>query len=37
MRSTFRTALGALVAVFAIGAVAAAPAFASGKPFVETG
>jgi hypothetical protein len=36
MRTTLRTVLLALVAVFAAGALSAAPAFASGKPFVET-
>lgn len=36
MRSTFRTALAALVATLALGALGAAPALAAGKPFVET-
>jgi hypothetical protein len=36
MRSTLRITLGALVAVFVAGALTAAPAFASGKPVVET-
>jgi hypothetical protein len=36
MRTTLRTLLLALLAVFAVGALSAAPAFASGKPFAET-
>jgi hypothetical protein len=36
MRSNSRRILAALVAVLAVGAVSAAPALASGKPFVET-
>jgi hypothetical protein len=36
MRSKRRTAIAALVAMFAVGAVSAAPALASGKPLVET-
>jgi hypothetical protein len=36
MRSVFRALLGTLVAVLAVGAVSAAPAFALGRPLLET-